>query len=511
MIKQHILILLSLVLILMSACKENEQSFLKIDQAKTIQNFNVIGGTVSVPVNSNNSFQAVSNGEWCTVTVVGQSIKISVPGLRTKDDRTAQITVTSNDCTPVNIHVTQQTLSLNQTSSSVLISNVTPEFSLNITSSVPLTFELPQWIHEKPGNVWSWGTNVYSFIADPYQGTEMLRKGNILVKAGNSFNKNTDSIAIEQTGFTNEAILNLYQLWTTSSLSVDTSRRNLLQKMQDYANLLTPDIFQIYLSSTDQTSIDMEKSNPVLSCYRFAFDHALEGVKNEKVENGTVAIWLFYNMGYVVKTPSGCFGVDINHRWAEKLAPYLDFLCVTHNHADHISTGLMQAMYDAGKPVISNFYLASNKYCSKTPTNYTIGKFSVRTAITDHDGGDPVNFVSVFRIDCGDDSGNFSLLHCGDSSFDQKQFTNVQGGSVSLSILRNGSKAENNIVGTGSGQMTPSNAFLSHIIELRHQIDVSPIRFKLSETLGHCSQINCKNTSMPFWGEKLTWKEGKFN
>ena len=59
MIKQHILILLSLVLILMSACKENEQSFLKIDQAKIIQNFNVIGGTVSVPVNSNNPFNAV--------------------------------------------------------------------------------------------------------------------------------------------------------------------------------------------------------------------------------------------------------------------------------------------------------------------------------------------------------------------------------------------------------------------------------------------------------------------
>ena len=511
MIHKNILILLSFSLILMSACKENEQSFLKIDQAKIIQNFNVIGGTVSVPVNSNNPFNAVSSAAWCTVTLVGQSVKISVPGLRTEENRAAQITVTSKDCSPVNILVTQQTLSVNGGSSSVLISNVNPEFSLNITSSVPLTFVLPQWIHEKPGNAWAWGTNVYSFIADSYQGNEMLRKEFLIIRAGSSTNKYSDSISIEQTGFTNEAILNLYQLWTTSSLTVDTSRRNLLQKMQDYANLLTPDIFQIYLSSTDQTSIDMEKSNPVLSCYRFAFDHALEGVKNEKVENGTVAIWLFYNMGYVVKTPSGCFGVDINHRWAEKLAPYLDFLCVTHNHADHTSTGLMQAMYTAGKPVISNFYTASNKYCSKTPANYAIGKFTIHTAITDHDGGDPVNFVSVFRIDCGDDSGNFSLLHCGDSSFDPKQFTNVQGGSVSLSILRNGSKAENNIIGTGSGQIAPAYAFLSHIIELRHQIDVSPIRFKVIETLGHCSQINCKNTSMPFWGEKLIWKDGKFN
>lgn len=83
--------------------------------------------------------------------------------------------------------------------------------------------------------------------------------------------------------------------------------------------------------------------------------------------------------------------------------------------------------------------------------------------------------------------------------------------TVSLSILRNGAKVENNIIGAGAGKMTPTYAFLSHIIELRHQIDVSPIRFKVIETLGHTSQITCQNTSMPFWGEKLIWKNGKFN
>jgi hypothetical protein len=30
-------------------------------------------------------------------------------------------------------------------------------------------------------------------------------------------------------------------------------------------------------------------------------------------------------MGYVVKTPSGCFAIDISHRWAKELAPYIDF------------------------------------------------------------------------------------------------------------------------------------------------------------------------------------------
>ena len=507
--KKYISIILCSVLILVSACKGDEQSFLKIDKDKINQSFDVLGGTVSVPVNSNNSFNAVSSGTWCTVHIVGQSIKISVAELRTVENRTAEILVTSKDCAPVSMTVTQQALSVKDAAASILIGNVNAEFSVEITSSFPLIFNLPEWIHEKPGNSWSWGTNVYSFVADSYQGTEMTRKGYLIIKADNSDNKSTDSIPVEQTGFTNEAILNLNKLWATTPLSVDNTRRNLLQKMQDYADLLSPDTFQLYLNSSEQTSIDMEKSNSILSCYRYAFDHVLDGVKNEKVENGTVAVWLLYNMGIVVKTSSGCFGIDINHRWAEKLAPYLDFLCVTHNHADHKSAELMQAMYAAGKPVISNFYTASNKYYSKSPANYTIGKCSIRTTITDHDGGDPLKFITVFRIDCGDDSGNFSILHCGDSSFDPNQFTNVQGGSVSLSIFRNGAKVENNIIGTNAGEVNPAYVFLSHIIELRHQIGVSPIRFKVIETLGHTSQINCKNTSMPFWGEKLIWKDGK--
>lgn len=509
--KRNMFIFLWSVLILVSACKGDEQSFLKIDQARLSQNFDVLGGTVSVPVNSNNSFNVVSSAGWCTVNVIGQSIKISVAELRTGENRTAEVSLTSKGCMPVSIIVTQQALSVKETANSILIGNVSAEFSVEITSSVPLTFELPQWIHEKPGNTWSWGTNIYSFVADSYLGSEISRKEYLIIKAGSSDNKNTDSISVEQTSFTNESILNLYQLWATSPLSVDNTRRNLLPKMQEYADQLLPDIFQQYLSSSDQTSINMEKSNPILSSYRYAFDHVLDGVKNEKVENGTVVVWLLYNMGFVVKTPSGCFGVDLNHRWAVKLAPYLDFLCVTHDHADHKSIELMQAMYAAGKPVISNFFTASNMYYSKTPANYTIGKFSIRTAITDHDGGDPLNFISVFRIDCGDDSGNFSILHCGDSSFDPKQFTNVQGGSVSLSILRNGAKVENNIIGTGAGKVNPTYAFLSHIIELRHQIGVSPIRFPIIETLGHTSQITCKNTSMPFWGEKFIWKNGKLN
>ena len=106
---------------------------------------------------------------------------------------------------------------------------------------------------------------------------------------------------------------------------------------------------------------DREKCDPIIYFYRSAFDRVMDGIKNSKVENGTAAIWLLYNMGYVVKTPSGCFAIDISHRWAKELAPYIDFLCVTHKHSDHYNNDLIQAMFDLGKPVLSN-YLKDTTY-----------------------------------------------------------------------------------------------------------------------------------------------------
>ncbi len=311
-------------------------------------------------------------------------------------------------------------------------------------------------------------------------------------------------------GSSNDAALTMSQLRKTSAFTVNKERRELLEKIQIYADSLSYKTFDKYLISPDQTSIEMEKSNPILYCYRNAFDSILFQVKNTKVEKGTVAIWLLYNMGIVVKTPSSCFGIDINHRWAEKFEPYLDFICVTHNHEDHKSLGLMQIMSSHNKPVLSNFFEPGNKYCSTTPATYKIGNISIRTDITDHNTK-LLNFISVYRIDCGDDTGNFTILHCGDSDFKPTQFTHVQGGKVNLLVLRNGSLAENNIIGTESGQVKTNYAFLSHIIELRHRIGVSPHRFPVIETLDHTSQINCNHTIMPFWGEKFVWKNGKLN
>jgi hypothetical protein len=321
---------------------------------------------------------------------------------------------------------------------------------------------------------------------------------------------------LEKSVAPNVALQTMQQLWETSPLVVSKERQNAFVKIQCYADNCPETYFKSYLKSLDVACESIEKHDSVLTCYRSSFDRVLEGIKNETVADGTVTIWMLYNMGYVIKTPSGCFGIDIYHRWAKKLAPYLDFLCVTHNHADHYSNDLIQAMFNANKPVLSNYLKKGTaySYTSTTNNNYTIGKFTIRTAITDHNGtADGRNFITVFRIECGNDTGNFTLLHVGDSNYQTAQFTNVQG-AVDVLIPRYAPVPhgldENNIIGSGAGQVQPSCVLLSHILELGHD-GVENSRWPLDMALERASKINCEKTYVPFWGEKLIWKDRKLN
>ena len=319
----------------------------------------------------------------------------------------------------------------------------------------------------------------------------------------NSFQK-------DQKSFSNEAVQTMLQLKKTSPLLLNDKRLFLLNKFQTYSDNLAHTTFKEYLTSPEQTSVSMEHTIPMLYCYRDAFDKVLDEVKNTNVKKGTTLVWMLYNMGFVVKTPSGCFGIDIDHRWAEQLEPYLDFLCVTHDHTDHQNTKLMEAMNKHGKPILSNFYKKDEKYVSTAAASYKIGDFTIHTDISDH-LADPKlpDFVTLFRIGCGEDAGSFSILHCGDSGFNPIRFTNVQG-PVNMVVLRYGASRENNILGTGKGQVKPDYAVLSHLIELRHRPWPNG-QASIPIALNNLPTVECENTILPFWGEKLIWKNGKMN
>ncbi|WP_147383944.1 MBL fold metallo-hydrolase [Maribellus luteus] len=323
-----------------------------------------------------------------------------------------------------------------------------------------------------------------------------------------AFNENDNDDKLSEA--VQEAAQVMTQFRKTSPFLLDAERLELWDKFEVYSDNLEKTTFKEYLNKPEDEAVSMEDTIPMLYFYREAFDKVLDEVKNTKVNYGNTSVWMLYNMGFVVKTPSGCFGIDIDHRLAEKLEPYLDFLCITHNHGDHYNNKLIEAMNMNGKPVLSNFHKGSREYVSTTPTTYRIGNFSIRTDISDHLANpDFPDFVTVFRIEGGEDSGNFSMLHCGDSGFNPNHFTNVEG-AVSMLVMRWGAPRENNILGAGEGQVIPDCAVLSHLIELRH--DPYPRgQASITKTLEHLPNVKCNNTILPFWGETLRWKNGEMH
>ncbi|HMR19622.1 MAG TPA: hypothetical protein PKA53_10020 [Sphingobacterium sp.] len=311
-----------------------------------------------------------------------------------------------------------------------------------------------------------------------------------------------------QKKFSNEAVETVKKFRKTTPFLLTEKRLSLLKTFETYSDSYSDVPFKEYLTKTDEVAEELEHKVPILYAYREAFEKTLYEVKNTKVKQGSTLVWMLYNMGFVVKTPSGCFGIDVDHRLAEQMEPYLDFLIITHNHGDHANVKLMEAMVKSGKPVLSNFYKGSEEYLSTTATSYKIGNFTIRTDISDHLLNPKFNdFVTLFRIECGEDAGNFSMLHCGDSGFNPERFKNVQG-PVNMVVLRWGAPRENNILGTGEGQVQPDYAVLSHLIELRHK-PYPKGQASITKTLEHLPNVKCKNTIIPFWGEKLTWKNGK--
>lgn len=508
------LVMMALNAVMTGCAKDN--GFLKIDSKRLEQVFDANGGNVQIPVNTTYtdfSVEVADGAGWIHAEAQGLSVNVGVDAMDGGPDRTGRLVISAPDCKPVEISVIQKAITVASVPEKIELSNSSLTFSFKITAGCRIGFELPSWIHPMDAD-WAAGTKTYSFEADRFlDSSAESRQGTVVLKSLDDRVDWKTEIPVVQSSYTNEAIQTIAELWRTSPLNLTQERYSLLAKIEEYSREFNRDPFQEYLKMNDSAAEKTEKDNPVMSIYRFAFDNVFHQVRNATVEYGTAEIWMLYNMGYIVKTPSVCFGIDINHRYAQELAPYLDFICVTHSDGDHVDTPLMNVMTSAGKPVLSNFFSASSAWCSNAASVYNIAGVEIKTCITDENATD-LNCTTCYRFTFGEDAGNLRLMHPGDSSFDPKQFVPVGGGDVDVLILRFGQKAEVNICGTGSGQVVPHNILLSHQIELRHYIEKSPMRATI---LGSIENIGKNYGSwgniayLPFWGEHLVWKDGKLN
>lgn len=97
--------------------------------------------------------------------------------------------------------------------------------------------------------------------------------------------------------------------------------------------------------------------------------------------------------------------------------------------------------------------------------------------------------------------------HVGDSNYNAEQYTITKNIDVFIPRYAVNALTENNVI----GKITePKYVLLSHILELTH-VDTEASRRSVEMGLERASRIDCENTYMPMWGEKMTWKDGKLN
>ena len=501
-----------------AACTKSN-AILRIERSYLTQSATSSGLVTKIPDRATGSYTATvpsTDASWCHAEISGVFISLTVDPLDGGGNRETVITVSSEGCADVSVKVTQSSVMAVDPPSEISLSNGLRSFSITIVSGVSLDFTYPDWI-TPVDDEWVSGEKTYTFTASELDSQEAeSRSGKFVVKALSAGFRL--EIPVTQVAYTNAAIKTLSDLWKTSifqssPLDEKSTRYSLLMDIETMCNNLSRDEFQTYLAMQDAAAAKEEASKDILALYNFAYEHVLSDIQTTKVENGTAVIWMLYNSGYIVKTPSVTFGLDINHRYAVKFAPYLDFLCVSHSDSDHIDNALMNEMDKAGKPVLSNFHNA-NPYCATAPTTYTIGDIKITTSITDESTTD-LYCTTVHRIKCGEDAGGFEIIHTGDSSYDRTQFKEcLDGSKTNVLILRYASTAEKNIIGTLQGQTVPDYVLLSHVEELRHYPDQSPKRAGIAQALTNMGNT-FKGTAvegkcyLPFWGEKMVWKNGK--
>ena len=280
----------------------------------------------------------------------------------------------------------------------------------------------------------------------------------------------------------------------TSGPKWSDERMNAAITIQRSVDRLEARDFNDYFNGSVENAARWIKERGVLRFLDAGFDKILREVPTTEVAEGTVVFWQIYNMGYVVKTPTQTFAVDVKHRRAPELAPLVDFTLITHNHGDHFTRSFIQAMEAAGKPVVSNF-LDNRWKTGPDGGEYAFGDAKIRVNLVDHNAN-LRRFVSTYEVDCGAASGNRVLYHVGDAC-NFAQLTPEKPVDVFIPHLAVGLDVPKCVKET----LKPKLTLLSHILELGHEID--KWRWSYKYGLGICAKCASDSVLLPVWGEKI--------
>jgi hypothetical protein len=248
---------------------------------------------------------------------------------------------------------------------------------------------------------------------------------------------------------------------------------------------------------SEATADALEQQHLTLSYLRTAIRRAIQDIRATQVQHG-IAVWYLYNMGYVVKTPDACIGIDLHARDAALLAEDLDFLLVTHGHRDHVSPTLFDAMIAANKPVVTRGYPGS--LVVKESTEFTFGSIRVKVDIGDHHRHLPLlswNNMLMFQIDVKEAELTRTIYHSGDGNRFSKMRPDRP---VDLFIVHVQLPMD---VGGAIAYLTPKQTMISHVLELSHSAGFPlPLRWSFDFAFNEVAELNEHGTLLLTWGER---------
>ena len=283
----------------------------------------------------------------------------------------------------------------------------------------------------------------------------------------------------------------------TSCRQLTPERREAMKEMQTYADNFTHTQFNEYLATPAGSEQERNfEQLGLMKYYNMALDKLLAEKPATKVKKGEVAVWQLYNMGYVIKTKTQCFGIDLYHKHAEKLVPMIDFLLITHNHGDHHDKHLVAEMEKQGKPVYSNFL--NNGHKVTTGDSFTTGDISVKVTTVDHNAT-LKNFVNTYEVNCYAEKRKDYVMFFTGAAHNYQQLNPTDKVDVFIPHLAVGLNMAEAVK-----KINPTEVLMSHILELGHAI--TKWRWSYEYGINECEKLQRPGVYLPVWGEKIVLK-----
>ena len=268
------------------------------------------------------------------------------------------------------------------------------------------------------------------------------------------------------------------------------------------------DLFQSLTDQVPKAEFDRFNDDPevvsdniLLNYYDSVCDRILADVPATTVAPGEAVIWYIYNHGWIIKTAESCFGIDVHHRRADKLAEILDFVAVTHNHNDHYNMTLLRALNKAGKPIISNFF-PNPFYTKATSFTHQIKDVTIYCGEADHNTL-LRRFTMPMEIVCAGKEQDFVFFTSGDCY--SSDFLESRTGRINLYCIH---PRCGMIPLEAAKKLQPEMTFVVHLHEMGH--DIGRWRWSMDDGRLVVDALTAENFAayLPAWGEKFFW-DGK--